>query len=184
MTAGMTCEEGNMIAFHIIRGAPQAFLAEEGARRSHIIMLTDVVLRSASRSDWHHIAALLEQCGLPNSDTFQIIESFQVALYEGHIIGCAAAEHHGSGVLVRSVAVEPAYRDRGIAGCLVEALLMRARGTEAREAYIFSAVAPAYFARWGFSLVAADDVPLEVMASSAVRRAAQASALCMRCELR
>ncbi|WP_244223042.1 GNAT family N-acetyltransferase [Cupriavidus lacunae] len=184
MTAGMTCEEGNMIAFNIIRCAPQALLAEEAARRSHIIMLTDVVLRSAFRSDWHHIAALLEQCGLPTSDTSEIVEDFQVALYENRIIGCAAAEHHGSSVLIRSVAVEPAYRDRGIAGCLVEALLMRARGTEAHEAYIFSTVAPAYFARWGFSLVETEDVPLEVMSSPAVQRAALTSALCMRCELK
>jgi predicted N-acetyltransferase YhbS len=51
-----------------------------------------------------------------------------------------------------SVAVEPDYRDRGIAGCLVETLLMRARGTEARDAYLFSTVAPAYFARWGLGL--------------------------------
>lgn len=65
-------------------------------------MLTDVVLRSAFRSDWHHIAALLERCGLPTSNTFKIIEDFQVALYEGRIIGCAAAEHHGSSVLIRS----------------------------------------------------------------------------------
>ncbi|WP_316150617.1 GNAT family N-acetyltransferase [Cupriavidus sp. BIC8F] len=172
-----------MNAFNIIRCAPQAFLAEEDAHRSHIIMLTGVVLRSASRSDWHHIAALLERCGLPTSDTSNIIESFQVALYEGRIIGCAAAEHHSSSVLIRSVAVEPAYRDRGIAGCLVETLLMRARGTEARDAYLFSTVAPAYFARWGFSLVADEKVPLEVKSSPAVQRAAQASALGMRCEL-
>ncbi|MGY2489192.1 GNAT family N-acetyltransferase [Cupriavidus sp. CP313] len=112
------------------------------------------------------------------------MEDFQVALYENRIIGCAAAEHHGSNVLIRSVAVEPAYRDRGIAGCLVEALLMRARGTEAREAYIFSTVAPAYFARWGFELVSAEDVPLEVMSSPPVQRAALTSALCMRCKLR
>ncbi len=147
-------------------------------------MLTGVVLRSASRSDWHHIAALLERCGLPTSDTSEIIEDFHVALYENLIIGCAAVERHGLSVLVRSVAVEPAYRDRGIAGCLVEALLMQARGTEVREAYIFSAVAPAYFARWGFSLVSGEKVPLDVMSSPAVQRAALTSALCMRCELR
>ncbi|WP_369804616.1 GNAT family N-acetyltransferase [Cupriavidus sp. YR651] len=172
-----------MNAFDIIRCAPQAFLAAKDAHRSHILMLTNVVLRSAFRSDWHHVAALLEQCGLPTSDTSEIIEDFHVALYENRIIGCAAAERHGSSVLIRSVAVEPAYRDGGIAGCLVEALLMRARGTVAREAYIFSTVAPAYFARWGFSLVAAEKVPLEIRSSPAVQRAARTSVLCMRCEL-
>lgn len=146
-------------------------------------MLTDVVVRSALRSDWHHIAALLEQCGLPTSDTYELIEDFQVAIYQDRIVGCAAAEYHGPHVLIRSVAVEPAYRDNGNATHLVEILLMRARGTEAREAYIFSTVAPAYFARWGFSLVATEEVPMQVMSSPAVQRAALTSALCMRCEL-
>ncbi|WER47994.1 GNAT family N-acetyltransferase [Cupriavidus sp. WKF15] len=146
-------------------------------------MLTDIVLRSALRSDWHHIAALLEQCSLPTSDTYELIEDFQVAIYEDGIVGCAAAEYHGSHVLIRSVAVEPAYRDNGIATRLVEILLMRARGTEAHDAYIFSTVAPAYFARWGFSLVATEEVPQEVKLLPAVQRAARTSALCMRCEL-
>jgi len=158
-------------------------LAEVDACRRHFIMLTDVVLRSAVRSDWHHIAALLEQCGLPTSDTFERIEDFQVAIYEDRIVGCAAAEYHGPHVLIRSVAVEPAYRERGIATRLVDVLLLRARGTEARDAYIFSTVAPAYFARWGFSLVTAENVPQEIKLSPAVQRAALTSALCMRCEL-
>ncbi|WER50286.1 GNAT family N-acetyltransferase [Cupriavidus sp. WKF15] len=146
-------------------------------------MLTDVVVRSALRSDWHHIAALLEQCGLPTSDTYELIEDFQVAIYEDRIVGCAAAEYRGSHVLIRSVAVEPAYRENGIATRPVEILLMRARGTEAHDAYIFSTVAPAYFARWGFSLVATEEVPHEVKLLPAVQRAALTSALCMRCEL-
>ncbi|QRQ85871.1 GNAT family N-acetyltransferase [Cupriavidus oxalaticus] len=147
-------------------------------------MMTDVLLRPATPSDWHQVAALLERCGLPTSDVSLIIESFQIAIYEGLIVGCAAAEHHGTSVLIRSAAVEAAYRDRGIATRIVDALLMRARGTEARDAYVFSVVAPAYFARWGFTLVANEAVPQEVMSSIAAQRATRASALCMRCELR
>ncbi|MGO4812762.1 GNAT family N-acetyltransferase [Cupriavidus sp. 2MCAB6] len=147
-------------------------------------MLTDVQLRSASHSDWQQVVTLLESCRLPAADVVEIIEAFHIAVCDGHIVGCAAAEHHGESILIRSVAVEPEYRDRGIASRLVEALLMRARGTEARDAYLLSTVAPAYFARWGFSLIPAEEAPPEVTASSAFQRAAQTSALCMRCELR
>lgn len=147
-------------------------------------MLTDVRLRSASHSDWRQVVALLERCRLPAADVVTITENFELALCDGRIVGCAAAEHHGESILIRSVAVEPEYRERGIASRLVEALLMRARGTEARDAYLLSTVAPAYFARWGFSLIPAEEAPPEVTASSAFQRATQTSALCMRCELR
>lgn len=147
-------------------------------------MLTDVHLRSACHSDWRHVAALLERCRLPSADIVGIIESVHLALCDGRIIGCAAAEQHGESILVRSVAVEPGYRDRGIASRMVDALLIRARGTKVRDAYLLSASAPAYFARWGFSLIPADKAPAEIKASAAFQRAIQTSALCMRCELR
>ncbi|MHA7684771.1 GNAT family N-acetyltransferase [Cupriavidus sp. PET2-C1] len=145
-------------------------------------MMTEIHLRSASHLDLQEIVALLERCRLPATDVVEIIEAFHVALCDGHIVGCAAAERHGESILIRSVAVEPEYRERGIASRLVEALLMRARGTEARDAYLLSTVAPAYFARWGFSLIPAEEAPAEVTASRAFQRAVQAAALCMRCE--
>ncbi len=146
-------------------------------------MLTDVRLRAASQTDCQQISELLECCGLPTEDVSDIIDSFQIALADGRIVGCAAAERHGVAILIRSVAVELAFRDRGIASQLVEALLMKARGTEVREAYLLSTTAPAYFARWGFSLFPADQVPVDIRTSAAFQRAALASALCMRCEL-
>lgn len=147
-------------------------------------MLTDVHLRSASPSDAISIAALLERCGLPNADTAAIIKYFHIALHAGSLIGCAAAEPHGSDILIRSVAVEPAWRDQGIATHLVAALLIRARGTDARAAYLLSSSAPAYFARWGFSLFPVEQVPAAISASPAFQRARQDPAVCMRCALR
>ena len=66
----------------------------------------------------------------------------------------------------------------------IETLLLRARGTGAREAYLLSTTAPSYFARWGFSLFPAEKVPAEVRASMVFRSAERTSALCMRCDLR
>jgi amino-acid N-acetyltransferase len=47
-----------------------------------------------------------------------------------------------------------------------------------------STAAPAYFARWGFSLFPADKAPPAVRGSTTFRHAERTSALCMRCELR
>jgi amino-acid N-acetyltransferase len=147
-------------------------------------MLTDVRLRSAYPKDWPDVAALLERCGLPTADTSAIIESFHLAFSDGRLVGCAATEQHGCSILIRSVAVDPVCRGRGIASRLVEALLMRARGTTVRYAYLLSSSAPAYFARWGFSLIPMDKVEPEIRASASFQRGVRASALCMWCEIR
>lgn len=141
-------------------------------------------LRFASLADLPQIAALLEQCRLTTDGVAEIIDSFHVAHCDGRVIGCAAAELHGESIVIRSVAVEPTSRDRGVATRLVDTLLMRARGTEVRHAVLLSASAPAYFARWGFSLIPADKVPTEARASSEFQSATITSALCMHCELK
>ena len=146
-------------------------------------MLTHVYIRSASQVDMEKIAALLAQCGLATEDVAEILDTFQIALCDDRIVGCAAAERHGQSIVIRSVAVEPAYRDRGVASRLVEKLLVRARGTEARQAFLLSTAAPAYFARWGFSHIPVDKAPSELQASLEFRNAARTSALCMYCEL-
>ncbi len=141
-------------------------------------------LRLAARADLPQIAALLERCRLSTEDVAEIIDSFHVAHCDGRVIGCAAAERHGDSIVIRSVAVEPTSRDRGVATRLVNALLMRARGTEVRHAVLLSASAPAYFARWGFSLIPADKAPTDARASSEFQGATLTSALCMHCELK
>ncbi|AGH86104.1 MULTISPECIES: GNAT family N-acetyltransferase [Ralstonia solanacearum species complex] len=144
----------------------------------------DVQLRQASRADCNEVAALLRRCGLPADDIHDIIDAFQIALEKGRVIGCAAMEQGGKSIVVRSVAVDPVCRDRGIASRLIETLLLRAHGAGAREAYLLSTSAPSYFARWGFSLFPADKAPAEVRASATFRNAERSSALCMRCDLR
>lgn len=88
----------------------------------------DVQLRPASHADGSEVAALLRRCGLPADDTDDIIDAFHVALEKGRIIGCAAVEQGGKSIVVRSVAVDPVYRDRGVASRLIETLLLRAHG--------------------------------------------------------
>ena len=119
----------------------------------------DIHLRQASLDDWSEVAALLRRCGLPAEDTQGSIDAFHVALDKGRIIGCVAGEQGGRAIVVRSAAVDPIYRDRGIASRLIETLLLRARGTGAREAYLLSTSAPSYFARWGFGSARLDGLP-------------------------
>lgn len=72
-------------------------------------------LRLASLADLPQIAALLEQCRLTTDGVAEIIDSFHGAHCDGRVIGYAAAEPHGESIVIRSVAVEPTSRDRGVA---------------------------------------------------------------------
>ncbi|MFJ1259793.1 GNAT family N-acetyltransferase [Cupriavidus sp. CuC1] len=147
-------------------------------------MLADICLRTASNSDCPQIMALLERCHLTAVNIVSIIGSFFVALRGSRIIGCAAAEPHGESILIRSVGVDPLFRNQGIASRLVEVLLMQARGAETRNVFLFSKRAPAFFARWGFLLFPSDKVPTAVQATPEFQLAKASAALCMRCELR
>ena len=144
----------------------------------------EVQLRPASLDDWREIVALLKNSGLPADDTQEIIEAFHVALDKGRIIGCAAAEQRGESIVIRSVVVDSIYRDHGIATRLIGTLLVRARAAGAREAYLLSARAPLYFARWGFYLCPVEAATAELRTTATFRDAERTSALCMRCDLR
>ena len=143
----------------------------------------EIKLRMAQPSDAADIAALLTRCDLPPGEAFSLIDSFKVAVAGTRIVACGAAETVGASVLIRCVAVEPAYRNRGIASRLVECLLMRARSGGARSVYLVTATAPTYFSRWGFLLIAAERAPEDIRGSSAFMRGGQAASHCMRCEL-
>lgn len=148
-------------------------------------MLThEVQLRPASLADWCQVAALLKNARLPADDIQETIEAFHVALDKGRVIGCAAAERGRESIVIRSVVVDPMYRDHGVASRLIGTLLVRARACGVRQAYLLSSRAPLYFARWGFYLFPVENAPAEVRASAAFRDAGHASPLCMRCDLR
>jgi amino-acid N-acetyltransferase len=143
----------------------------------------DIKLRMAQPSDAGEIAALLTRCDLSPGEAFTQIDQFKVAMCGTRLVACGAAASLGDAVLIRNVAVEPAYRNRGIATRLVECLLMRARSSGARSVYLVTATAPTYFSRWGFLLIAADRAPEDIRASSAYAYAGRATSHYMRCEL-
>ncbi|MDF3839223.1 GNAT family N-acetyltransferase [Cupriavidus basilensis] len=147
-------------------------------------MTRDLRVRAAQPADWPAIAEVLELCGLAGDDLDASLAMFHIALLDGKTVGCAGAESYGETIVVRSVAVLPPYRDRGIASHLVSALLMRARANGCRRAVLLSADCPNYFARYGFSLISAERLPEEVRASREFRRNEGALPLCMCCELR
>jgi amino-acid N-acetyltransferase len=147
-------------------------------------MTRDLRIRAAAAGEWPDIARVLQQCGLPIEEVEPAVNQFHVAILDGQLVGCGGGERYGDTVVVTSVAVLPEFRDRGIASHLVWAVLTRARANGCRRAVLLSATCPSYFARYGFSLCAVENLPQEVLAAKAFRRRDGTPPLCMHCELK
>lgn len=122
-------------------------------------------VRPATQADLPAVERLLRDTGLITAGVPAHIEDFLVLEEEGQIIASAGLEHYGPHALLRSVAVAPAYRDRGFARLLVARLLDEAAGRHVRDVYLFTTTAPEYFRRFGFERIPREDVAGAVRAS-------------------
>jgi N-acetylglutamate synthase-like GNAT family acetyltransferase len=81
--------------------------------------------------------------------------------------------------LLRSTAVSPSWRGRGLGRRLVERAVSEAEGRGIDALYLLTTTAETYFPSFGFSTVTRDQVPDEVKASDEFRSACPASATVM-----
>jgi amino-acid N-acetyltransferase len=141
------------------------------------------MVEPASPNDLAAIEALLAANQLPTAGLRDSIATALVARIGSRTIGCVALEVYRSGVLLRSVAVDGAWRGRGIGHQLTRAGLDLARSLGADTAYLLTTTAGDFFPRFGFARVERAEVPDDVKQSIEFRSACPASALAMRLEL-
>jgi amino-acid N-acetyltransferase len=117
------------------------------------------------------IAALLELINdyavkgvmLPRTE-FEMAENirdFLVAFDDGRLVGCGALHFYtATSGEVRSLAVDPAAKTRGIGRALVEALEEEARAQDLHSLFAFTYVA-GFFGKLGFEEVDRGELPLK-----------------------
>lgn len=146
-------------------------------------------LRLASPDDVGAIERLLHSCDLPTSDVAPLVVArpadfvvaddpdrpHDLAAVAGLEVCCETA-------LLRSVAVRPEWRKRGLGDALVRRLVSEAEGRGLRALYLLTMTADHYFPRFGFEPIARDAVPAEIAATSEFRDTCPASAVAM-CKL-
>jgi amino-acid N-acetyltransferase len=125
-----------------------------------------VRLRQATADDLPRVERLLVDAGLTIAGVPQHIGDFLLAEEDGQIIGSAALERYGIQGLLRSVAVTPAHRSRGLARELIARILDGAARSDVQAVYLFTNTASDYFRRFGFVTVGRDDVAQPVRASA------------------
>jgi amino-acid N-acetyltransferase len=125
----------------------------------------------------NEILDLLKRSGLPYKDIKPENNLF-VCYYgaNGNLIGSGGLEFYSDYALLRSVAVEENERGHSVGQRIVNDLMDRARARSVKEVFLLTETARDFFLKMGFSLIAREDVAVEVKASSEFSSVCPASA--------
>ena len=134
--------------------------------------------------DLPRLESLLQSQGLPADDCHQQLEHF-VAVYDGdRLVAAGGLEPAGNYGLLRSLVVEPDWREHGLGRRLTQYLLERARARGLEAVYLLTETADGYFPRHGFEPVERGLVPAEVAATRQFASLCPDSASCLRHNLK
>ena len=140
----------------------------------------DVVITAAKAGDVDAIKQLLEVNELPLEGVDDHWKTFVVARDGATLVGCGGSEAYSNAALIRSIAVDPTHRNRGIARMIVRQLLDRLSAIGVREFYLLTTTAQDYFKKRGFKKCDRDEVNPQLLASREFQDACPSSATVMR----
>jgi N-acetylglutamate synthase-like GNAT family acetyltransferase len=138
-----------------------------------------VALRRAAPTDAPAVERLLTEQALPRDGVADWLEHFWLAERAGAVVGAAGVELYGDAALLRSVAVDPAWRGSGLGRLLTERAIAEAEAAGVRDVYLLTTTAERYFPRLGFACLAREAAPPALAASAEFRGACPASAVLM-----
>lgn len=139
-------------------------------------------LRRATHDDEAAVNSLLTASALPLDGVHEALPSFVVAEDAGEIVGVAGIEEcgvKGEHALLRSVAVAPTWRNRGLGREPVTRAIADAEKRGAKALYLLTTTADRYFPSFGFARTTRDAVPEDVKATAEFQGACPASATVM-----
>jgi amino-acid N-acetyltransferase len=123
---------------------------------------------------------LLTRSDLPVTGVIEHFRNFLVVRADVTVVGVAGLEPCGDDGLLRSVAVEPAYRGSGVGRALVDGVFDLARRLELRSLYLLTTTAREYFQRQGFADCSRDDAPAAIRETWEFRSGCPSSSAFMR----
>jgi N-acetylglutamate synthase-like GNAT family acetyltransferase len=142
--------------------------------------LPSVTIRPATTDDLSEVETLLERNSLPLDGVRDALPGFFVAQADDRIVGVVGMEYccalYG---LLRSTAVDPEWRGRGVARALVERIIAEAESRGIRALYLLTTTAERYFPMFGFRATTRDAVPDEIRETREFRGACPESAVVM-----
>jgi len=142
--------------------------------------MSEITIRPASETDLDGIKSILIANELPVDGVDEHWKTFLVAHDGDALVACGGAEAYQFTALIRSVAVQPEYRSRGLGRRIVRQLLDRLASRGLREFYLLTTTAEEYFKKRGFKTIDRDEVHPQLLSSREFQGACPDTAVCMR----
>jgi len=136
-------------------------------------------VRQARPGDLPVLRDLLSLCKLPFDGVADHLDTFLVALDQGQLAGSVGLERYGPDGLLRSLAVHPDYRGRGLGAHLARRALREAHRLGLRRVFLLTETASEYFLRLQFRRVPRQQAPAAVQASVEFASVCPETAICM-----
>ena len=138
----------------------------------------------AVKNDFHEIDQLLLSNSLPAIEPAYANSFFFKAIKDqDKIVGAIGIEIYGKYGLLRSLVVEPEYRNQGIANHLVEKLIKHAQNSNIETLFLLTTTADKYFEKKEFQRIHRDEVPNEIKQSSEFKSICPVSAIVLKKQL-
>jgi amino-acid N-acetyltransferase len=141
--------------------------------------MEEVLYSMAVPDDEKEIKALLGQCQLPTDDISAHLQNFIVASLNGKLVGVIGLEICGKSGLLRSLAVDPAFRRHGIARTLHTHVFARAKLSQLQDLYLLTNTASEYARRLGFDIINRNSVPKLVQSTREFQILCPKTSICM-----
>lgn len=144
---------------------------------THTMMAVEI--RRPTENDLPAIERLLTASSLPLDGVREALPSFVLAEAGDTLVGVAGLEVCCDNALLRSVAVDPAWRSQGIGRLLVTRVIADAESRGIHALYLLTTSAERYFPGFGFREITRNEVPEDVRATAEFQSACPASATVM-----
>ncbi len=137
-------------------------------------------IRRSRGADLQHVLALLQDAGLPTADLATAVDvQLWVMEVDASVIGVIGMQRFGACALLRSLAVSPGHRGRGVGQQLVAALEREAQAAGVEQFVLLTETAEKFFCAIGYEVSDRLSIPAEVRRSAEFRSLCPASAACM-----
>jgi amino-acid N-acetyltransferase len=135
---------------------------------------------AATPADEPGIRQLLSSCGLPHEDlTPEHLHHFWVLKEKRQVIGVIGLEVLRPLALLRSLAVDPSYRNQGLGSQLTQRAEKYADSLNIQALYLLTTTAEGFFAKRGYQKVLRETLPNQIQGTAEFHSLCPVTAACM-----